>query len=201
MDRATESLLIDRAVAGDSNALERLLNLQHAPLLKFITRQLPPALRRSTDPADIVQQTHFEACRLIRGFVPDGKKDALFRWLATIARHRMINLLDSASVRREAGEDEADGMGTVVALLDKMRSGRRTPSKSAAAHELMLAIESSIRRLPNNYRRVITLRHVEGLSAAETAAEMNESVERIYWLCSRALHALRAEFKSDSSST
>ena len=193
-----DAVLIDRAVAGDTLALEQLLEAHYPTLLQYVTRHLPRPLRRSTDPADIVQETYFEACRLIAGFVPSGE-GALYRWLATIARNRMLMLLRKASTRHETAESErAAGGEPVITLLEQLAVYRRTPSRSAAAHELMGALEGAIDRLPADFRHVVILRHLQGLTVAETAARMNKRPEAVYWLCSRALQAIRAELESSS---
>ena len=190
--------LLGRAIAGDTLALEQLLEAHHPLLLSYVEKHLPGPLRRSTDPADIVQETFFEACRLIAGFAPSGD-NALFRWLATIARNRMLMLLRKASTRHESAESERAGEdSSVVALLEQFAAHRRTPSRSAAAHELMSALEGAIHRLPDDCRDAVTLRHVEGLTVAETADRMNRKPEAVYWLCSRGLQAIRTELKSAS---
>src|SRR5688500_1786787 len=122
-DQQDAAVLVERAVAGDTRALEQLLEAHYPTLLQYVTRHLPAPLRRSTDPADIVQETYFEACRLIGGFVPAGE-DALYRWLATIARNRMLMLLRKASTRHEMAESErtatAGGDEPVVMLLEQL---------------------------------------------------------------------------------
>ena len=60
-----EAALIERAVSGDSNALESLLQAEHSRLLAYIEKHLPPPLKSSIEPSDVIQDTYFEACRLI----------------------------------------------------------------------------------------------------------------------------------------
>ena len=200
MNDQQDAVLIDRAVAGDPLALERILEAHYPTLLQYVTRHLPPPLRRSTDPADIVQETYFEACRLIAGFVPAGE-DALYRWLVTIARNRMLMLLRKASTRHETAESEraaTAGDEPIIMLLEQLAVHRRTPSRSAAAHELMVALEGAIGRLPADFREVVMFRHLQGLTVTETAARMKKRPEAVYWMCSRALQAIRTELKSAS---
>ncbi len=194
-------LLVERAAAGDAEALREVLEAHYDRLHKFVSRQLPPAIRNWVDPADVVQETMSEACRLVTGFVPDGD-DSFFRWLATIARNQMRTLLRRWGVRHQRGESalaNQDGEADEVAvLLEQLGIYLRTPSKSAAAHELMAALQQSIERLPKHQRSAVTLRHIEGLSVPEAAAAMDCRPEDVYVSCCRALQSIRNDLKSAS---
>ena len=192
---ADRSVLIQRAVSGDAHALERLLFVEHDRVLGYVRKNLPGDLAASIDPADIVQDTCFEACRLIAGFQSTGD-DCFFRWLIAIARNRMLALHRQYRARRTNGS--ADRGARVADALEQLASHRRTPSKSAAAHEFMILLERSLGRLRPDYRRVVTLRHLDGLSVPDTAVRMGKSPEAIYLLCSRALRALRVDLESVS---
>ena len=193
-----EQTLIQRAIAGELSGLEQLLQAHHDRLLQYISRQLPDELKRTIEPADVVQDTFFEACRLIGGFEPKGD-DSVFRWLVTIARHRMIDMLRAHRARPVGGLPQGSSTdASLVILLEQLAIYRRTPSRSAASHEFLAAIEGSLMRLPPEYREVVTLRHLQGLSVPETAVRMNRTHDAVYWLCCRALQALRADLQSAS---
>lgn len=192
-----ESVIMRRAIDGDGEALELLLEAHFGRLEQYVCRNIPAEIRSSIEPSDIVQETFYEACRLITGFDPAGE-DAFFRWLATIARHHMIDLLRMNRSRRTRTVDGGDEDHDVVVVLDQLSVYRRTPSRSAAAHEFMVAVEMAIGRLPADYRKAVTLRHLEGLSVEESAKQMQRSPDAVYWLCSRGLKALRADLRSAS---
>ena len=157
-----------------------------------------------------------DAFRGIGQFILDGEA-SISAWLLTIARHRMIDLLRAHNARKRGartlaaspnrilrlkhgvsdGEDGQvyDGM---VALLETLAVYRRTPSKSAAAHELAAALERSIDRLPPDYRQAIRLRHVEGMASKQAAAQMNRTEGAFQLLCNRGLKRLRVEMRSES---
>jgi RNA polymerase sigma-70 factor (ECF subfamily) len=193
-----ESALIQRAVAGDTGALETLLQSQHERLLGYARKHLHSDLASAIDPADVVQDTFLEACRLFGGFRDEGS-DCLFRWLVTITRNKIALLhRRHAILHPKAGLDAEAASERVGRILEELAVYRRTPSKSAAAHELMRALEQSLERLPGNYREVVTLRHLDGLSVADTAARMSRTPEAVYRLCFRALEALRNDLESAS---
>ena len=185
-----------QAIKGDVRALQEVLAAHHSVLLGYVTRHLPPQVRNVADPGDIVQDVCFEACRLIGKFKPDGK-DSMFRWLVTIARNRMLDLLRIHAVRNDASADRTRD-DPVTRALAELALYHRTPSRSAASHEFLAAVEQAMCRLPPVHRQVVTLRYIDGLSIADTAAEMDRTPDAVYWLCSRALEAIRLELESAS---
>lgn len=190
--------LIERAIAGDMQALESLLHARHDRLIRYVEKHMPPELRGAIEAADIVQDTYFEACRLFSGFQPAGD-DSLFRWLVTIARHRTVDHLRAFRARIKLGRSLQDAAEEPVAsLLEDLAVYRRTPSRSAASHEAMLALERAIERLPEEHRQVVQLRHIDGLSVEEVAQKMGRTPQAVYWLTSRALAAIREDLRSVS---
>ena len=193
-----EAIPLQRAIAGDMDALAGILEAHSPRILQYISRHFPAELSGTIDPADVLQDTCFEACRLIGGFVPQGE-DCLYRWLVTVARHRMIDLLRAHRTRAKFGKVWSDlATDAVASLLMELAVYSRTPSKSAASHEFMKVLEKAIGRLAPDHAQVVTLRHIQGLSVAETAQQMGKTDESVYWLTCRALQALRTDLGSMS---
>jgi RNA polymerase sigma-70 factor (subfamily 1) len=194
-----------RAIGGDTFALQALLLTHRARLLQYVTRQMPAKVRSVHDPDDVVQDVFVEACRRIAEFVPAGD-DAVARWLMTIARHRIIDAVRAhGAVKRGGGRlvaavgaGDDDGGRGVVALLESLAVYRRTPSRSAAAHELAVTLIRSIDGLPKDYRDAIWLRHVDGLPVKVAAARMNRTEGAFHLLCHRGLKQLRVVLRSAS---
>ena len=196
---ATDSnaALLSRAIAGDRISFEILLKDLHPRLVNYIEKKLPKEVAAAVDPADVVQDTLFEAWRLIRGFQPQGQ-DSLFRWLATIARHRMIDLSRKGKTRRIQNVDSENENGEVISLLEQLVVYRRTPSRSARAHELMASLEKSLQRLSPINRQIVVCRHIDGMSVDETAEKVGKTTREVSMLCFRGLKTLRQELKSKS---
>lgn len=92
----------------------------------------------------------------------------------------------------------ASSNGSIVRLLAEMATYQRTPSKSAASHELMAALEGAIERLPLDQARAMRLRYLKGMNTKETAKIMRRSEGAISMLCNRGLKVLRLELRSAS---
>jgi RNA polymerase sigma-70 factor (ECF subfamily) len=152
----------------------------------------------------VLQDTYFEAFRRLADFRTEGT-DSAYRWLVTIARNRVIDLVRMKRAMKRGGEggrnvlqDAAFGDDSVVAMLAELAVYQRTPSRSAVAHELLGAIEAAVERLPGTYREVIRLRYLEGLSIEQTSQRTGRSPGAIKQLCHRAYKLLRVQIRSAS---
>ncbi len=201
MDPEDQARLIQLASAGDGAALATLLLAHEEELRRYIARRLPQRVRHVQGPDDIVQDTCFEACRMIKGFVDQGP-GSFHRWLIRISNLRILAAIQRYRARRtHAVSATLSDSSSILSALEQLSVYRRTPSHSAAAHEFLLKIEQSIQWLSNDQRRVITHRFLEGLSVQETAQRMGRTANQIYFICSRALDALREQLESASHYT
>ena len=94
--------LISRAVAGERIALEELLLMHYDRLGARIARKLPSSLRRVFNEEDILQQSFTEIFQRIRSFHPSGKW-AFYRWIATIADHRLRDAIKAQRTAKRGG--------------------------------------------------------------------------------------------------
>src|SRR3954469_26038471 len=108
--------VVNAAIAGNVGAMKRLLVGHRAELLGYVQRHLPPDLRATHDAEDVVQDVWIKAYREIAAFHPDGER-AFYRWLATIARHHLIDLARRRAARKRSAnvagaEDLCDADGS-----------------------------------------------------------------------------------------
>jgi RNA polymerase sigma-70 factor (ECF subfamily) len=66
-----------------------------------------------------------------------------------------------------------------------------TPSEQVIRYETSAQLATAVDQLAPDYRRVIDLRNLEGLSFAEVSERMGRSVDSVEKLWSRALGKLR----------
>ena len=62
-----------------------------------------------------------------------------------------------------------------------------TPSQQAARREQAVLLAEALARLPEDYREVIILRHLEGLTFPEVAERMGRTVDSVKKLWARGL--------------
>jgi RNA polymerase sigma factor (sigma-70 family) len=187
----------------DLASLRRLLMAQSDQLSGYLARHLPPGMRRFIEPRDILQDVFFEAFQRLPEFSP-ADDEASSRWLMTIARNRLVDLIRMHKSAKRGGGG-AIGLGdeelrhiSVVLLLKDLAVHYRTPSRSASRREVIAMIEQSMRLLRPEYREAVELRFLMGLSLKETAIQMKRTEDSAQKLCGRALDALRTEMRSAS---
>ena len=165
-----EQLLV-LARAGDSRALGRLLELYRRYLALLARLQIGRRLQGKVDAADLVQETFLDAHRKFAQF-QGSTEGELVSWLRHILAGHLAMLVrrylgtqrrDVRLERELAGElDESSRV-----LNQSLVSPQSTPSQQAARREQAVLLADVLGRLPDDYREVIILRHLEGVSFPE----------------------------------
>lgn len=193
MDETERQILIDRAVNGDGDCLQRLIVEYHAPLLAKVEGRLSPALRRYVSPEDILQQAYVEAFKSVGGRVFESPA-GFYRWLELICLSQLRNICrdlrrDRRDVRRNL-PGSAGGTRSALDLVDRLPAPRSTPSRHLAKQEASAAALSSLARLSDDQRRVVQMRFLEDRPVQEIAAAMGKSTGAVHMLIKRALDNL-----------
>jgi RNA polymerase sigma-70 factor (ECF subfamily) len=194
-DPANLERLLDQARAGNNSALGELLD-RYRNYLEILARvQIGRRLQGKIDAADLVQETFLDAHRGFAVF-QGASEGELVAWLRQILAARLADLL-----RRYLGTRRRDvRLERELALeLDQsshaleggMAISQSTPSHQVARREQAVLLADALGKLPEAYREVIVLHHLEGLRFPEVAARMNRSVDAVKKLWVRALIRLR----------
>lgn len=183
---------LQAAVSGDVVALEELLLSHHDRLVRRIGRRLPLAIRRTVSVEDVLQQTYAEAFRRITSFEVRGE-GAFFRWLAEIADHRLADAIRSGGRAKRGGGNPVLSLDadSVARLLDVVVGDGDTPSRVVGRAEVVKAVQIGLAGLPENLRRPVELRYIEGMSVGEAAAALNLQPRTVRGLCYRGIRELR----------
>ena len=187
--------LLDRARGGDDSALGSLLEL-YRPYLTLLARlQIGRRLQGKADPNDMVQETFLEAARHFTTFRGVSELE-LTAWLRQILAACLAHL-----VRRYYGTQARDVRLERMLADDLDQSSRAidpglvaeqsTPSQRASRREQAVLLANALDLLPPDYREVIILRHLEGLTFPEVARRMGRSVDSVEKLWARALPRLQ----------
>ncbi|MBI5761621.1 MAG: sigma-70 family RNA polymerase sigma factor [Planctomycetales bacterium] len=201
-DSALDTLL-NAARAGDGLAQGDLLR-RFEPWLRLLVRmQWESRFQAKFDASDIVQQTLLEAVRAFPQF--RGSTEAeLAAWLRQILAHALAH-----EIRRYHGVQKRDVSLEVSLNAELVQSSQRlgtllaeswpSPSQQAAQRELDVLLADVLTRLPDDYREVLILRHLESLSHDDIAVRMNRSAGAVRMLWVRALASLRNELPLSAS--
>jgi RNA polymerase sigma-70 factor (ECF subfamily) len=183
------------ARAGDETALGRLLEKYRAYLTLLARLQIGRRLQGKADPADMVQETFLEAARHFGQFRGTAEPE-LAAWLRQILAACLAHLVrryygtQARDVRLERMlEDELQQSS--LALDRGLVADQSSPSQSASRREQTVLLANALDHLPPDYREVIILRHLEGLTFPEVATRMQRSLDSVENLWVRALPRLR----------
>lgn len=156
----------------------------------FVRHLLGRGLRTVADVDDIVQEVYLRACAAAQPAPDTEEPDAVpWPWLATIARHVVVDVARAARAAKRGGRVER------LARSDWSRGGVDPQALTAGPHTRLVGVETEARLvrafddLPAEHRRVLGFRQFEGLSARETAARMGRSETAVHSLYRRALMA------------
>lgn len=139
---------------------------------------------------DLYQET--VAAAIANSHTVDFENDAhFFSWISTIAR-RMINakLTRQGKTPKSVRLRHAQSSGIGVSE-SQLVSQRRTPLSSAAGRERTGRLRDAVEKLPENYRRVITLYKLKELPLGEVADQLGKTKGATCRLVARAMNQLR----------
>ncbi|WP_404307259.1 sigma-70 family RNA polymerase sigma factor [Neorhodopirellula lusitana] len=187
--------LIDAARAGDGEALGELL-LSYRKYVVFLARtQLHHHMQAKADPSDVAQEVFLAAHGNIAEFRGDSAEE-FAGWLRGILSNTL-----AMHVRKFLGTQKRDprleqrlnqSLASATGFLQSQLAGDVTsPSQHFARNEAFLELAGALEGLPDDYRQVIVLRHVDGLPFAEVARLMDRSVDSVEKLWVRGLAKLK----------
>ncbi len=154
--------LIERARAGDQQALERLFARHLKPLQRWARGRLPKWVRDLADTDDLVQDTLLQTFKRIEDFEP-RRAGALQAYLRQAVLNRIRNEL-----RRKGREPHAtDFDGIEVESVE-------SPLEQAIGREAVERYEAALHRLTADEREAIIARVEMGYSYEELAEALGK---------------------------
>lgn len=174
--RAVEQATLERAKLGDRAAMEAVL-AEVAPTIQRFGARL---CGRGGDLDDVVQDTLLAVASNLSRF---EERASLSSWVFALTR--------SACSRRHRGLANAQVPETLD-VLDGAPAHDPSPEEAAERGEVDRAVARALDRLPVDYREVLVLRDVEGLTAPEAAKVLGIGVDALKSRLHRARAALRA---------
>jgi len=168
-------------------------------LLLLARTRVGGALRGKVDPSDVVQQTLMLATRDADQY--RGSSDAeLAGWLRGI----LGNVLAHEWQGMTAAKRDISREVPIQTLLeessrrldDLLAASQTSPSQAAVNHEEQFRLASALEELPADYRDVLVLKHMEGLSFPEIAEQMDRNAGAVRMLWVRALARLKQSLEA-----
>lgn len=190
--------LLAEARGGSPESLGRLLQLYENYLRILASTQLDGKLRARFSASDVVQDTFCDAHRDFAKFRGSSERE-LLAWLRQILVNNLSHLVEQhvlaekRNVRREVSAGQIGAaIGRSSARLEAMLVDRApSPSADARRREYSVILADQLGALPGDYREVLVLRHLEGLSFDEVAQRMGRTSGAVRMLWLRALGKLK----------
>jgi len=173
---ATVMDIVARAQAGDANAFGELYDRYVDVVYRYIYYRVSNA----TLAEDLTSETFIRALRRITSYTWQGRDFGA--WLVTIARNLIADHFKSGRYRLEVATSDL-----VEAGADRREDGPENEVLSAITNEALL---EAVKALGPEQQECISLRFLQGMSVAETAAIMGKNEGAIKALQYRAVKSL-----------
>jgi len=158
-DRTVDGELVALAQRGDKRAFELLVEKYHRKLARLLGRMI----HDPTEVEDVTQETFIKAYRALHAFRGES---AFYTWLYRIGTNAAKNHLSAMGRRAPASSDieaqDAESFEDAEQLRDI-----NTPESLLLSKEIAAIVNSAIESLPEELRRAIELREIEGMSYEE----------------------------------
>lgn len=159
----SEKDLIERSRVGDREAFSELIRKYEDRIFRLAHKVCAQAPQEAEG---VHQDTFVTALEKIQQF---ENRSALGTWLYRIAANLCFMRLRAQSRTMTLPLDSDD-------LMEDPSPG---PASAAARAELQNAVVHALEALPSDYRLVVTLRDIQGLSAEETAKILKLSIPAV----------------------
>lgn len=183
----TDEELVAGLLRGDPRAVEMLVDRYGAWIHRVASRLLADA----RDAEEVTQDVLMTVVRKIGTFKHEAKFSS---WVYRIAANAAYERVRSRRSRPETSLEPLlpvfDDEGRHVARVQDWSKGLDDP---AVAAEVRSALERGIGRLPEEYRTVLVLRDVEGLTNEDVAGALGLTLAAVKSRLHRARLALRQQ--------
>ncbi|NJS36622.1 MAG: sigma-70 family RNA polymerase sigma factor [Brachymonas sp.] len=191
-----DQALVELARAGGREG-ERAFELLFIKYRKKLERMISRMVRDEGAMQDVVQESFIKAWRAMAGFRGESQ---FYTWLYRIAintakKHLVAakrNPIINESSLSSGNEDDAEGIPE--GLLHSMGEAD-TPEAAFAAQEIAQAVNAALEDLPEELRRALVLREMEGLSYEDISEAMDCPIGTVRSRIFRAREAISARIK------
>ena len=163
-ERQIDQELVERAQQGDTKAFEMLVVKYNRRLGRLLSR----FIKDEHEVNDVVQESFIKAYRALPNFRGDS---AFYTWLYRISINTAKNFLANNNKRPIMASEITNGDGEVMDVVEQV-ADNLTPEAELMNKQILQTVESVVAKLPEDLRRAITLREMDGLSYEEIAEVM-----------------------------
>ena len=186
-DRDIDRQLVARAQRGDKRAFELLVEKYQRKLARLLSR----FIRDPAEVEDVTQEAFIKAYRALPAFRGDS---AFYTWLYRIgintAKNYLMALGRRAPTSTEVEAEDAEGYDEGEQLRDI-----NTPESLLLSKEIAETVNATIERLPEELRKAIQMREIEGMSYEDIAQAMDCPIGTVRSRIFRAREAIAEQLR------
>jgi RNA polymerase sigma-70 factor (ECF subfamily) len=167
--------LIERLRAGDREALNEVFTHHRGRLRRMVEMRMDWRLQARLDASDVIQEAFLEAAQRMSDYLRDPPLP-LFLWLRLLVGERLTRLHRQhlGAKMRDAGREvslyrEPLPAASSMALAAQLLGKHTSPTQAAVRAERMIRLQEAVNTLDPIDREVLSLRHFEELTRAESA--------------------------------
>ena len=164
-EREIDQILVERAQAGDRHAFDQLVSKYQRKLGRLLSR----FIRDPGEIEDVTQEAFIKAYRALPSFRGDS---AFYTWLYRIGINTAKNYLVAQGRRAPTSTQFDSEEAETFESADQLRD-INTPESLLMSKQIGETVNSAIDALPEELRRAIVLREIDGLSYEEIADMMD----------------------------
>ena len=186
-ERELDRQLVERAQRGDKHAFELLVSKYQRKLARLLAR----FIRDPVEVEDVAQEAFIKAYRALPSFRGDS---AFYTWLYRIgintAKNYLVAMGRRAPTTTEFDSEEAEGFEDGDQLRDI-----NTPESLLLSNEIAETVNATIEKLPEELRKAIQMRELEGMSYEDIAQAMNCPIGTVRSRIFRAREAIAEQLR------
>ena len=186
-DREIDRQLVARAQRGDKRAFELLVEKYQRKLARLLSR----FIRDPAEVEDVTQEAFIKAYRALPAFRGDS---AFYTWLYRIgintAKNYLMAMGRRAPTSTEVEAEEAEGFEEGEQLRDI-----NTPESVLLSNEIAETVNATIEGLPEELRKAIQMREIEGMSYEDIAQAMDCPIGTVRSRIFRAREAIAEQLR------
>ena len=186
-EREIDRQLVERAQRGDKQAFSLLVEKYQRKLARLLSR----FIRDPAEVEDVTQEAFIKAYRALPAFRGDS---AFYTWLYRIgintAKNYLMALGRRAPTSTEVDAEEAEGFEEGEQLRDI-----NTPESLLLSREIAETVNATIEKLPEELRKAIQMREIEGMSYEDIAQAMDCPIGTVRSRIFRAREAIAEQLR------
>lgn len=197
LPQPTDETLVERASAGDEQALAVLFDRHRHRLRQMVRLRLDRRLQGRVDPSDVLQEVFLDLASELPSYA-QRRKIPFFLWMRLVTGQRLmvVHRRHLGTEMRDAARDVSLYRGgfpqAASASLAAQLMGRFTSASGAAIRaEIQLRLQEALNSMDELDREIIALRNFEELDNREAAEVLGLTLDAARKRYVRALKRLQ----------